>query len=171
MVREPVRASVEHEGWGATLLACQDEDGQWAGGAFVPAGFTAKLWEAEGQPWTATAFTFDLLRDLGLPPGCAAEMTSMQIQNPRVYERRGLLDPDRTAGGTRLYSPADIERLHHIAELLNQGPNLAGIAKVLALEEEVRRQSQTQAAARAAPSTPRTTRPPGGKDQACRLPT
>jgi hypothetical protein len=53
-------------------LACQDEDGQWAGGAFVPAGFTAKLWEAEGQPWTATAFTFDLLRDLGLPPGCAA---------------------------------------------------------------------------------------------------
>jgi hypothetical protein len=72
VVREPVRASVEHEGWGATLLACQDEDGQWAGGAFVPAGFTAKLWEAAGQPWTATAFTFDLLRDLGLPPGCAA---------------------------------------------------------------------------------------------------
>lgn len=67
-----MRASVEHEGWGATLLACQDEDGQWAGGAFVPAGFTAKLWEAAGQPWTATAFTFDLLRDLGLPPGCAA---------------------------------------------------------------------------------------------------
>jgi hypothetical protein len=72
VVREPVRASVEHEGWGATLLACQDEDGQWAGGAFVPAGFTARPWEAAGQPWTATAFTFDLLRDLGLPPGCAA---------------------------------------------------------------------------------------------------
>ena len=69
----------------------------------------------------------------------AAEMTSMQIQNLRVYERRGLLDPDRTPGGTRLYSPADIERLHHIGELLRQGLNLAGIAMVLALEADVRR--------------------------------
>lgn len=101
----------------------------------------------------------------------AAEMTSMQIQNLRVYERRGLLDPDRTAGGTRLYSPADIERLHHIGELLNQGLNLAGIAKVLALEEEVKRLSQTQAAALAAPFTPRERDPPEGSDQACRPPT
>lgn len=69
----------------------------------------------------------------------AAEMTSMQIQNLRVYERRGLLNPDRTPGGTRLYSPADIERLHHIGELLRQGLNLAGIAMVLALEADVRR--------------------------------
>ncbi len=69
----------------------------------------------------------------------AAEMTSMQIQNLRVYERRGLLEPDRTPGGTRLYSPADIERLHHIGELLRQGLNLAGIAMVLALEADVRR--------------------------------
>lgn len=69
----------------------------------------------------------------------AAEMTSMQIQNLRVYERRGLLGPDRTPGGTRLYSPADIERLHHIGELLRQGLNLAGIAMVLALEADVRR--------------------------------
>ena len=68
----------------------------------------------------------------------AAEMTSMQIQNLRVYERRGLLNPDRTAGGTRLYSPEDIERLQHIGELLNQGLNLAGIAKVLVLEEQVK---------------------------------
>ena len=91
----------------------------------------------------------------------AAEMTSMQIQNLRVYERRGLLDPDRTPGGTRLYSPADIERLQHIGNLLNQGLNLAGIAKVLALEEEVRRLTQTQSAARAAPTAPRATRPRG----------
>lgn len=69
----------------------------------------------------------------------AAEMTSMQIQNLRVYERRGLLNPDRTPGGTRLYSPADIERLHHIGDLLRQGLNLAGIAMVLALEADVRR--------------------------------
>jgi MerR family transcriptional regulator/heat shock protein HspR len=40
----------------------------------------------------------------------ATEMVSMQIQNLRVYERRGLVDPDRTPGGTRLYSPDDIDR-------------------------------------------------------------
>lgn len=78
----------------------------------------------------------------------AAEMTSMQIQNLRVYERRGLLDPARSAGGTRLYSPADIERLHRIGDLLNQGLNLAGIAKVLVLEEEVSRLTQTRTATR-----------------------
>jgi len=69
----------------------------------------------------------------------AAEMVSMQVQNLRVYERRGLVDPDRTRGGTRLYSPADIERLHRVRELLAEGLNLAGIARVLVLEEEVRR--------------------------------
>ena len=66
----------------------------------------------------------------------AAEMTSMQIQNLRVYERRGLVTPDRTAGGTRLYSEQDVERLHRIRDLLAAGLNLAGIAKVLALEAE-----------------------------------
>jgi MerR family transcriptional regulator, heat shock protein HspR len=69
----------------------------------------------------------------------AAEMVSMQIQNLRVYERRGLLDPDRTPGGTRLYSRADIQRLHRIRELLAEGLNIAGIARVLALEAEVHR--------------------------------
>ena len=69
----------------------------------------------------------------------AADLVSMEIQNLRVYERRGLLEPDRTAGGTRLYSRADIERLHRIRELLAEGLNLAGIARVLPLEEEVRR--------------------------------
>ena len=66
----------------------------------------------------------------------AAEMTSLQIQNLRVYERRGLVTPDRTAGGTRLYSEQDVERLHRIRDLLAAGLNLAGIAKVLALEAE-----------------------------------
>ena len=69
----------------------------------------------------------------------AAEMVSMEIQNLRVYERRGLVDPDRSEGGTRRYSPADIERLHRIRVLLAEGLNLAGIARVLVLEDEVAR--------------------------------
>ncbi len=69
----------------------------------------------------------------------AADMVAMQIQNLRVYERRGLVDPDRTDGGTRLYSPDDIDRLHRIRELLADGLNLAGIAQVLRLEDRVRR--------------------------------
>ena len=78
----------------------------------------------------------------------AADMLSMQVQNLRVYERRGLVDPDRTPGGTRLYSPADIARLHRVRELLAEGLNLAGIARVLALEEEVRRLRAAQRRAR-----------------------
>ena len=61
----------------------------------------------------------------------------MEIQNLRVYERRGLLEPERTSGGTRLYSADDIDRLHRIRELLAEGLNLAGIAHVVALEERV----------------------------------
>ena len=69
----------------------------------------------------------------------AASMVSMEIQNLRVYERRGLLTPDRTAGGTRLYSADDVERLERIRDLLADGLNLAGIARVLELEDEVAR--------------------------------
>jgi MerR family transcriptional regulator/heat shock protein HspR len=68
----------------------------------------------------------------------AAAMVSMEIQNLRVYERRGLVDPDRTPGGSRLYSPDDIDRLHRIRELLADGLNLAGIAHVMRLEDRVR---------------------------------
>ena len=66
----------------------------------------------------------------------AAEMVSMQIQNLRVYERRGLVSPDRTAGGTRLYSEEDIAVLIRIGELLADGLNLAGVGRVLELETE-----------------------------------
>ena len=66
----------------------------------------------------------------------AADMASMQIQNLRVYERRGLVAPDRTPGGTRLYSEDDVDRLRRIRDLLAAGLNLAGIAAVLALEAE-----------------------------------
>jgi MerR family transcriptional regulator, heat shock protein HspR len=67
----------------------------------------------------------------------AARMASMEIQNLRVYERHGLVDPDRTPGGTRLYSEADVTRLQRIGELLADGLNLAGIARVLELEHQV----------------------------------
>ena len=68
-----------------------------------------------------------------------AEMVAMPAQNLRVYERHGLLEPDRTAGGTRRYSRADVERLHRIRDLLAEGLNLAGVARVIALEAEVAR--------------------------------
>ena len=61
----------------------------------------------------------------------AAEIVGTNVQNLRVYERRGLLEPQRTDGGTRLYSQADLERLSRIVELLETGVNLAGIALVL----------------------------------------
>jgi hypothetical protein len=69
----------------------------------------------------------------------AAELAELPIQNLRVYERRGLLAPARTPGGTRLYSQADIVLLRRIAALLTQGLNLAGIRRVLELEREVDR--------------------------------
>lgn len=77
----------------------------------------------------------------------AAQMVRMEVQNLRVYERRGLLNPDRTDGGTRLYSEADIEVLQRIRELLADGLNLAGVARVLELEAEVHR-LRSQLAAR-----------------------
>jgi MerR family transcriptional regulator/heat shock protein HspR len=67
----------------------------------------------------------------------AASMVSMEVQNLRVYERRGLIEPDRTPGGTRLYSHDDVARLIRIRDLLGEGLNLAGIGHVLALESQV----------------------------------
>jgi MerR family transcriptional regulator/heat shock protein HspR len=67
----------------------------------------------------------------------AADLASMQIQNLRVYERRGLIRPARTPGGSRLYSHDDVDRLCRIGELLADGLNLAGIARVLVLEDEL----------------------------------
>ncbi len=66
----------------------------------------------------------------------AAELVGTGVQNLRVYERRGLVDPARTEGGTRLYSDHDITRLRRIADLLADGLNLAGVAMVMALEED-----------------------------------
>jgi len=69
----------------------------------------------------------------------AAELSGTAIQNLRVYERHGLVSPDRTEGGTRRYSEDDVERLVRIRELLDAGLNLAGIDLVLELEDEVAR--------------------------------
>ena len=69
----------------------------------------------------------------------AADMVAMEIQNLRVYERHGLVAPGRTAGGTRRYSSDDIDRLRRIRDLLAAGLNLAGVARVLVLEDEVAR--------------------------------
>ena len=73
----------------------------------------------------------------GFAISVAAERADMQIQNLRVYERRGLIEPARTPGGTRLYSEADIVVLQRISQLLAEGLNLEGIRQVLALEDEV----------------------------------
>ncbi len=62
------RAKVETEGWGARLLSFQDDDGQWAGGAFIPAHFEEREWSEHGQPWTATCFSLSQLREFGLDP-------------------------------------------------------------------------------------------------------
>jgi MerR family transcriptional regulator/heat shock protein HspR len=85
----------------------------------------------------------------GLPPGTdldspifvisvAAELAGLHPQTLRIYEREGLLDPARSAGGTRRYSRRDIDRLQEICALTADGLNLAGIRRVLQLQEETR---------------------------------
>jgi DNA-binding transcriptional MerR regulator len=64
-----------------------------------------------------------------------AQLLGTGQQNIRQYERKGLLTPDRTSGGTRQYSESDVAVLRRIGELLDEGLNLAGVAKVLELEE------------------------------------
>jgi MerR family transcriptional regulator/heat shock protein HspR len=66
----------------------------------------------------------------------AAELTGAAVQNLRVYERRGLVDPSRTDGGTRRYSDDDLDRVRRILSLLEDGLNLAGVAMVLDLEDD-----------------------------------
>jgi MerR family transcriptional regulator/heat shock protein HspR len=67
----------------------------------------------------------------------AAELAGVHPQTLRIYERKGLVDPARTAGGSRRYSEADIDQLRRIQELTNEGLNLAGVQKVMELEAEL----------------------------------
>ena len=78
----------------------------------------------------------------------AAELAGLHPQTLRIYERKGLLDPARTGGGSRRYSDEDIALLRRIQELTSEGLNLAGVQKVLALEEEVARLRREVEAAR-----------------------
>jgi MerR family transcriptional regulator/heat shock protein HspR len=68
----------------------------------------------------------------------AAELAGVHPQTLRIYERKGLLEPSRTGGGSRRYSDEDIERLRHIQELTCAGLNLEGVRKVIELEEKVK---------------------------------
>jgi MerR family transcriptional regulator/heat shock protein HspR len=67
----------------------------------------------------------------------AAELAGVHPQTLRVYERKGLLQPQRTAGNTRRYSDRDIEVLRRIQELTQEGVNLAGVMRIMELELEI----------------------------------
>lgn len=84
----------------------------------------------------------------------AAELVGMGSQSLRLYERRGLLEPARSVGGTRRYSSDDLERLRRIAHLVDTGLNLTGVAMVLDLQDtNTRLQADIEAS-----EPPRTTR-------------
>jgi MerR family transcriptional regulator/heat shock protein HspR len=67
----------------------------------------------------------------------AAELAGLHPQTLRIYERKGLVDPARTGGGSRRYSEDDIALLRRIQELTAEGLNLAGVQRVLELEAEL----------------------------------
>lgn len=69
----------------------------------------------------------------------AAELAGVHPQTLRIYERKGLVDPARTTGGSRRYSDDDIALLRRIQDLTNEGLNLAGVQRVLELEAELDR--------------------------------
>ncbi len=67
----------------------------------------------------------------------AAELAGVHPQTLRIYERKGLVEPQRTIGRSRRYSDRDIRRLRRIQELTNEGVSLAGVKRIIALEEEL----------------------------------
>lgn len=69
----------------------------------------------------------------------AAELAGVHPQTLRIYERKGLVRPHRTNGNTRRYSQADIDLLRRIQGLTQEGVNLAGAKRIMALEEDVQR--------------------------------
>lgn len=80
----------------------------------------------------------------------AAELSGVHPQTLRTYERRGLIKPARTAGGTRRYSAKDVERVQLIQELTQgDGINLAGVLRILDLEDRLEQMSERLEAARA----------------------
>lgn len=67
----------------------------------------------------------------------AAELAGVHPQTLRIYERKGLVSPARTGGGSRRYSDADIDLLRRVQELTDEGLNLAGVKRVMALEQQL----------------------------------
>lgn len=67
----------------------------------------------------------------------AAELTGMHPQTLRIYESKGLVNPRRSSGNTRLYSQADIERLDLIGRLTDEGINLAGVVRILDMKSQM----------------------------------
>jgi MerR family transcriptional regulator, heat shock protein HspR len=96
--------------------------------------------------------------------GVAAELAGLHPQTLRIYEREGLVEPARSAGGTRRYSQNDITRLLEISALSSDGLNLAGIRRVLAMQQETRRlQAEVSRLKAAASRRPRPAQnPPDG---------
>ena len=90
----------------------------------------------------------------------AAELAGVHPQTLRIYERKGLVDPARTGGGSRRYSDSDISQLRRIQELTNEGLNLAGVKRVLELEAELEqaRRALEEAKAQASDAVDRTHR-------------
>jgi len=80
----------------------------------------------------------------------AAELAGLHPQTLRIYERKGLVDPARTGGGSRRYSEADIAQLRRIQELTAEGLNLAGVHRVLELEAALEKANRDLTAAREA---------------------
>lgn len=74
----------------------------------------------------------------------AAELAGVHPQTLRVYERKGLVNPQRTAGNTRRYSEYDIELLRKIQQLTNEGINLAGVERILDLELRLERSERAR---------------------------
>jgi MerR family transcriptional regulator/heat shock protein HspR len=97
----------------------------------------------------------------------AAELAGLHPQTLRIYEREGLLDPMRSAGGTRRYSRRDIDRLQEICALTADGLNLAGIRRVLEMQEETR-QLQAEVARLRLQAGDRTAAGPADRDTTAR---
>jgi MerR family transcriptional regulator/heat shock protein HspR len=90
---------------------------------------------------TRTQVRIDVASDRGVfMISVAAELAEMHPQTLRMYEQRGLIEPQRSPKGTRLYSHADVERLRRIQQMTAElGLNLAGVERVLELEEQLER--------------------------------
>ncbi len=92
-----------------------------------------------GRRTTTTRITVDSARGVFMI-SVAAELAEMHPQTLRMYEQRGLIAPQRSPKGTRLYSQTDVDRLRRIQQMTTDlGLNLAGVERVLALEEQLER--------------------------------